>query len=262
MQKIMEMPANSEERKSIERMVTKVNSLIRGHVARCKFKKYQFLFLVTGKKPHQLSKQDIMSFPSSKVLMVRLKEQQFKRLPLTEEMKKTIIENRTLLEFQNGMELPEGQIYTGTIDPKTREKQGFGVQVWPDGSKYEGFWHEDKAKGHGRFILADGDVYQGEWSEDKAHGYGEYFYAEGATYKGGWIDDKQEGEGKEDWPDGSYYQGFYLRGKKHGRGLFQWADGAKYDGEWRDNKMHGRGEFKWSDGRVYIGDYYNDKKHG
>lgn len=74
MNKIMEMPANSEERKSIERMVTKVNALIRGHVTRCKFKKYQFLFLVTGKKPHQLSKEDLIAFPSSKVLMVKLKE--------------------------------------------------------------------------------------------------------------------------------------------------------------------------------------------
>jgi len=31
--------------------------------------------------------------------------------------------------------------------------------VWPDGSKYEGFWEKDKANGYGRFILADGDVY-------------------------------------------------------------------------------------------------------
>lgn len=75
LQKIMEMPKNSAERTSIEKMVTKVNALIRGHVQRCQFKKYQFLFLVTGKKPHQLLKEDLRVFPSSKVLMVKLKEQ-------------------------------------------------------------------------------------------------------------------------------------------------------------------------------------------
>lgn len=48
----MEMPTNSEERIAIEKIVTKVNSLIRGHVERCKYKKYYFLHLVTGKKPH------------------------------------------------------------------------------------------------------------------------------------------------------------------------------------------------------------------
>lgn len=35
------------------------------------------------------------------------------------------------------------------------------MQVWPDGSKYEGEWVDGKANGKGRFILADGDVYEG-----------------------------------------------------------------------------------------------------
>ena len=47
--------------------------------------------------------------------------------------------------------------------------------MWPDGSKYEGFWDNDMAKDYGRFILADGDVYIGYWSEDKAHGNGDNY---------------------------------------------------------------------------------------
>ncbi len=49
-------------------------------------------------------------------------------------------------------------------------RQGPGVQVWPDGAKYEGEWRNNKANGKGKFWHADGDVYEGEWKDDKANG--------------------------------------------------------------------------------------------
>jgi hypothetical protein len=33
--------------------------------------------------------------------------------------------------------------------------------MWPDGSKYEGQWQNDKANGQGKLVHADGDVYEG-----------------------------------------------------------------------------------------------------
>lgn len=54
----------------------------------------------------------------------------------------------------------------------TGERDGVGMQFWPDGSKYEGMWRHDKASGHGRMTHANGDVYEGEWREDKANGKG------------------------------------------------------------------------------------------
>ena len=51
-------------------------------------------------------------------------------------------------------------------------RQGQGVQIWPDGSMYEGWWKDNKANGKGRLIHADGDIYDGYWREDKAHGFG------------------------------------------------------------------------------------------
>ena len=41
--------------------------------------------------------------------------------------------------------LKNGATYTGQWLGEVRE--GFGFQVWPDGSKYEGFWRNDKANG-------------------------------------------------------------------------------------------------------------------
>lgn len=51
-------------------------------------------------------------------------------------------------------------------------KHGIGIQVWGDGSMYEGMWKNDKANGWGRLIHATGDTYEGEWLNDMAHGLG------------------------------------------------------------------------------------------
>ena len=69
---------------------------------------------------------------------------------------------------------------TRNVDSNKRD--GYGVQIWSDGSKYEGFWSNDKANGKGRLIHADGDVYEGEWLDDKAHGHGRYTHYDGAKY--------------------------------------------------------------------------------
>ena len=39
---------------------------------------------------------------------------------------------------------------------------GMGVQVWPDGSRYDGFWQNGKKNGYGRFILVENIDFDGE----------------------------------------------------------------------------------------------------
>ncbi|CAG9332185.1 unnamed protein product [Blepharisma stoltei] len=182
------------------------------------------------------------------------------------------------------VQLDNGAIYIGEWSDRW-ERHGKGIQVWPDGSKYEGYWMHDRANGKGRLIHNDGDVYEGDWVDDKAHGHGNYRHTDGATYDGQWQDDKQHGHGVEVWPDGARYEGDYTFGKKDGRGNFNWSDGSKYIGEfkennidgygiyswmdgrryegtWKNNKMDGFGTFTWADGRCYKGEYYDDKKQG
>jgi hypothetical protein len=141
-------------------------------------------------------------------------------------------------------------------------RHGYGIQIWPNGSVYEGLWREGKAYGSGRFILADGDVYEGEWVDDKAEGYGTYFYKDGTLYEGYWLQDKFDGKGRETWPDGSSFVGNYDNGLKNGYGEFRWDDDAVYQGLWKNSKMHGEGIFSWPDGRFYQGEYFDDLKSG
>lgn len=65
---------------------------------------------------------------------------------------------------------------------RSNTRQGKGIQVWPDGSMYEGWWKDNKANGKGRLIHADGDIYDGYWQDDKAHGEGTYSHLDGARY--------------------------------------------------------------------------------
>jgi len=66
-------------------------------------------------------------------------------------------EKRSMVELENGAKY-EGEWLVGT-----ESRDGRGVQIWFDGSRYDGYWVENKANGKGRLIHADGDVYEGDW---------------------------------------------------------------------------------------------------
>lgn len=105
-------------------------------------------------------------------------------------------------------ELDSRSVYMGQWS-RDGLRHGLGTQLWPDGSKYVGYWMNDMANGRGRLIHADGDIYEGEWFNDKANGRGTYIHMDGAKYTGEWSDDKQNGYGVESWADGSCYEGNY-----------------------------------------------------
>lgn len=86
------------------------------------------------------------------------------------------INKKPPVRFSNGI------VYDGSWRGDSRE--GYGVQVWPDGARYEGNWHNNKANGKGKFIHVDGDIYDGEWLNDKASGKGTYYHNNGAKYEG------------------------------------------------------------------------------
>ena len=104
-------------------------------------------------------------------------------------------------------------------DKDSEERCGRGVLIESNGSRYDGYWKEDKKNGKGRlFSATDGKLYEGDWLDNNYHGYG-----------------------IETWPDGAKYEGQYEFGKKAGDGHFMWADDSEYVGEFRENNIHGKG---------------------
>lgn len=82
--------------------------------------------------------------------------------------------------------LNETARYKGEWSIDSKQRYGKGIQVWADGSVYQGYWKEGKAHGKGRLIHADGDVYEGEWEDDEANGTGTYYHTDGSKFVGNW----------------------------------------------------------------------------
>ena len=147
------------------------------------------------------------------------------------------------VKFQPSVQQDNQVVYYGEWLANQKARHGRGIQVWTDGSRYEGYWKANKANVKVKLLHADGDIYEGEWLEDKAHGYGVYTHIDGANYEGEWKEDKQDGKGKESWPDGASYEGDYRQGKKCGEGIFRWADGSVYEGNFENNNINGKGVY-------------------
>ena len=74
-------------------------------------------------------------------------------------------------------------IYYGEWDKKNNIRHGRGIQIWPDGAKYIGYWKNDKANGKGKLFHVDGDLYDGEWLNDKPNGFGIYTRSDRTKYE-------------------------------------------------------------------------------
>ena len=131
------------------------------------------------------------------------------------------------------------------------------LSIWPDGSIYEGNFHDGVKNGKGKFTWAEGEgggTYEGEFKNNQMCGFGLLIYNDNRKYEGNWKDNKMNGKGKFIWPDGREYVGDYKNDKKEGHGIFTWPDGRQFDGNWKNGKQEGEGKFynpnnkKWKKG--------------
>eukprot|EP00913_Durusdinium_trenchii_P027228 g25546.t1 len=163
---------------------------------------------------------------------------------------------------------------------RSAERSGFGLQVWPDGAYYKGFWKNNMAGGKGKFKHSNGVEYIGQWRHSQAHGIGTYRDQDGITYAGEWMDDHPGGLGEARWPDASSYAGNFRKGARHGageprllhfgreavwepsQGTWTSSTGDRYTGEWDNSRKHGLGRYELADGQVYRGHYVEGEKDG
>lgn len=221
----------------------------------------------------------------------------------TEEMEALI--NPTVLETDKQLtattELPEniykysftlppikfnnGNIYSGNWNYNGK-KEGFGINLKPDGSLYKGYWENDQISKYGTFIEPKGNYYQGEFKGGVSEGKGVLYikdkmkytgefkndlqngkgveenYEDNTVYEGDFVNGIREGIGKLKFNDGTVYEGEFKKGQFNGKGILKFCDNKQYEGEFKDGKMNGQGTFTWENGSKYIGEYVNGFKQG
>ena len=72
-------------------------------------------------------------------------------------------------------------LFKGQI--KNRKRNGFGIQLFPNGCFYIGFWKNNQPEGKGKLVIKDGTAYEGEFLK----GYiskGKIKYYNGTIYEG------------------------------------------------------------------------------
>ncbi len=136
---------------------------------------------------------------------------------------------------------------------------GYGIQTYPDGKKYEGFFRLGKRDGKGIMNWPGGEMYDGEWKNDRRDGKGTFTLANGERYEGMFSGDLKNGYGKYRWADNSMYEGYWENDLKNGAGTMTWSNGDTYSGDWRNDEMDGRGVLKRPGGQQIRGTWKGNR---
>ena len=154
------------------------------------------------------------------------------------------------------------QQYSG--DWKENKKHGYGIKIYDNKDKYEGYWENDLRNGKGTYWLCIGKnkyrkLYTGDWKNNQKEGHGIYFYKDGSCYDGEWKNSKRDGKGLMIYANEDIYQGSWKEDKKHGHGILEKANGDKYYGYWNCDLKEGQGYYWYSKtGKVYLGEWHED----
>ena len=106
-----------------------------------------------------------------------------------------------IVQFHNG------EIYKGYWN-SNNQRDGFGVNINPDGEIYIGLWNNDQIGDYGAFFDNEGNYYKGNLVNGKGNGEGELLLFNKAKYIGNFVDDIPNGKGKMiNLLDGSEYEG-------------------------------------------------------
>lgn len=186
----------------------------------------------------------------------------------------------------------DGYLYYGTVSENSNLKRGFGIQLFSNGRKYEGYWKNDMYNLYGRIIDEKGVVYEGNFVNGKLNGKGieSYFIDEDKRYyyKGEFFDDNKHGQGEIETKTYSY-EGQFRNNYKNGKGKYiskvkgnefvyegnfdndnfnefgvlTYLNEEYYEGEFQNGEFHGIGKYTYPlTNEVHEGNYENGKRNG
>lgn len=149
-------------------------------------------------------------------------------------------------------------------DWKDNCKEGFGIQHYKKGDKYEGMWAVDKRHGQGTYWRNEGGKlrreYTGDWFEDRMHGRGTFFYKNGDRYDGYWVNGLPQGEGRMIYANENIYEGQWHEGKRNGYGVLTKRNGDHFEGHWVEDQREGQGSYLYHEkNKLFVGEWVKDQ---
>lgn len=133
------------------------------------------------------------------------------------------------------------------------QSNGFGSCVWKSGTRYDGYWHNNRRSGLGVLMMREegcaGDRYAGEFAGNAPNGYGLYQHADGTRYEGLFEENNKHGFGISYTPTGRY-EGQWKDGLPHGVGIFFYENGDSCEGYYSQGHRHGVNRYQFANGRV------------
>ena len=149
-----------------------------------------------------------------------------------------------------------------------RDTAAISVDTYKKRGSYCGDWRGDLREGYGVQLYSNGDKYEGNWASDNWDGRGTLWRM---TPEGGGIAKSYEGEfraglfhglGRFYGRDGSIYEGSFHDGRRSGQGVLRLQSGETYNGEWANDAQHGRGRLLLENGDTFDGYFVAGKKLG
>ncbi|KAM9796907.1 ankyrin repeat and MYND domain-containing protein 1-like isoform 2-T2 [Syngnathus typhle] len=116
-------------------------------------------------------------------------------------------------------------------------RQGFGVQHFLDGSKYEGEFVDGLRQGQGKYTWRSGEFYEGSFYKDYRHGDGKYCWPTGSKFIGKFYLNWREGYGIHIYPDGAIFKGLYHADQRFGPGVLSESSGCQDVGLWHGKHL-------------------------
>lgn len=171
------------------------------------------------------------------------------------------LEENPDIVFEEG-KCKDGYLYYGGVSSKNSKKTGYGIQLFSNGVKYEGFFLDDEYHLYGRLITVDQIVFEGNFKNGKLNGKCREFNDK-YLFQGMFIDGKKSGYGT--YTSNDYnYEGNYENNVKNGYGKLQLKVGSKftYEGSFVNDQFSGKGKITFRNKNIYEGEFSNGQMNG
>ncbi len=152
----------------------------------------------------------------------------------------------------------DNSVYYGMWN-KDGFREGYGIDVKPDGTVHEGLFTPRFNKG--RVYNTDGSYIEGRIYNGLASGISKIITKDGDLFSGVFSDGDQL-MGMREFADGQKFSGTFKNNMFNGNGSYKWADGSTYEGEFKMSSINGKGVYKSSSGDEYQGEWVNNRPHG